>query len=179
MKNSINDSVSDAMNDNTKNVSDSKVGGLKKMNGVNSSKNGSSSANGINSASKTKKSAFLNLSESVRAKKIQMFFMKSKVSLGDSIPPHEIRKIRKDIARELSGVDAGSIESKSIAKSASKSAAKSIEKESAASAEGAKSKFKADSKSKSVSDYKSEVAKSEKSEKSTSSEGKSKAKSKV
>lgn len=142
MKNNMNDSMNDSMNDvmETKNVKSS--GDMNRA----SSANGMNSINGFNGG---KKNSFLKFSESVRAKKIQMFFMKSKIALGDSIPPHEIRKIRKDIARELSGVDISSIESKSVVKSGSKlaskpasgskSSSKSASKKSSSGSENAKS----------------------------------------
>ena len=48
-----------------------------------------------------KKFSFSKDSEEVKKLKIQLFFMRSKVALGESISPNLIRNIRKSIAREL------------------------------------------------------------------------------
>lgn len=49
-----------------------------------------------------KKFSSSNVSLEVRKMKIQLFFMRSKIALGESVPPHSIRNIKKSIARELS-----------------------------------------------------------------------------
>jgi ribosomal protein L29 len=50
----------------------------------------------------TRKFSFSKDSKEVQKLKIQLFFMKSKIALGETIPPNQIRDIKKSIARELS-----------------------------------------------------------------------------
>lgn len=50
----------------------------------------------------TRKFSFSQVSEEVQKLKIQLFFIKSKLALGESVAPNVIRNIKKSIARELS-----------------------------------------------------------------------------